>query len=68
MFSDMAKELISISDEKVELSVEVKTGVDNTHANGILQHSGFRIQVVVNNEPSGAVIRQFAMALNELLK
>lgn len=36
MFSDMAKELISISDEKVDFSVEAKTGVDNTHANGIL--------------------------------
>ena len=62
------KGLISTYEENKNLSEEFKTEVDNTCMNGILQQSGLRIQVVINNEPSDAVIKKFAKALNELLK
>lgn len=44
-----------------------KSTVENESTNGIIQHEGLRIEVVINNIPSDAVIRKFALTLNELL-
>ncbi|MBZ9688446.1 hypothetical protein G9F72_019130 [Clostridium estertheticum] len=59
--------LVNSYEEKNDFSTEMKSEVDNTCSNGILQHEGLRITVVINNTPSHQALRKFALNLNELL-